>query len=167
MNIIYEIELVKFDKIRKNKSVLEPEERIEEAGNLKTEGNELFREKRYYEAIVKYNSGLNYINQLPTEFLNTKIVDLRLQFYLNITNCHICMQEFNYALKKVEEAFGLKNPPPVKCYYYRCIANMNLGEFELAGKDFKLLRTMLPNDNLVKQLEDDFVIIKEKSMKHC
>lgn len=163
--VTYDIELVKFDKHRKHKSVMQPEERIEEAGFLKIEGNELFRDKKFREAIIKYETGLNYLHQMPTENLNQKVLDLRLQFFLNITNCHLSLFEYNYALKKVEEAFTMKNPPPVKCYYYRCIALMNLGEFEKAGKDYKLLRTMLPNDIQIKQLENDFEKIKENSTK--
>lgn len=160
----FEIEIIKFDKPRKHKSMMEPEERIEEAANLKNEGNELFREKRYMEAMVKYNTGLHYLQQMPTEFLTQKVIDLRVQLCLNITNCHICLTEYNYALKKVEEAFSIKNPSPVKCHYFRCIALMNLGEFQKAGEDYKVLKAMLPNDPLVKQLQNDFEKIKEKTI---
>jgi tetratricopeptide (TPR) repeat protein len=147
------------------------EERIAEAAILKIEGNELFKEKRFKEAIVKYNTGLSYLHQLPNEFsLSNKVMDLRVTLNLNIVNCHLSLTEYNYALKKLEEIENtqniqkMKNFPPVKFYYYRCSAYMNLGEFDKAGQDFKILKAQLPNDPLVKQLENDFIKIKENTI---
>lgn len=172
--VIYEVTLEKIDKVRKSKSAMDYEERIAESAIIKIEGNELFKEKRFKEAIVKYNTGLSYLHQLPNEFsLSNKVIDLRITLNLNIVNCHLSISEYVYALKKLEEIENMnksqniqqiKNFPPIKFYYYRCSANMNLGEFEKAGQDFKILKTQLANDPIVKQLENDFVKIKENTI---
>ena len=92
----------------------------EKAEQLKNEGNELFRLQRYYEAIIKYKDGLEYITQMPTEFLTQKVYDLRHQFNLNITNCHIALNEYNYAMKSLNEAFTINKTP--KCHYFRAVS---------------------------------------------
>lgn len=117
--IYFEIELIKFDKPRKNKIQMEPEERVSEAAILKKEGNELFQENRHREAIVKYETGLHYLTQMPTDFLTTKVIELRLQLTLNITMCHNSMNEYSYALRRVKEAMDIMPTP--KCFYYRCV----------------------------------------------
>ena len=118
-NLIYEVELVKHDKVRKSRTQLNPDERIAEAIDLKQMGNELFKEKRYREAIIRFEDGFKYLTQIPTQELTQKIIDLRSTFTLNVTNCFIQLYEYNYALKKVNESFDIKSTP--KCYYYRCV----------------------------------------------
>ena len=44
-NLYYDIELIKFDKPRPRKSQIGPKERLEQADELKYEGNKLFKEK--------------------------------------------------------------------------------------------------------------------------
>ena len=53
-NLYYDIELVKFDKPRPRKTQINPQQRMEQADELKFEGNKLFKEKRFMEAIIKY-----------------------------------------------------------------------------------------------------------------
>ena len=163
--ITYEIELIKYDKPRKNKIILQPDERIAEAATLKGEGNDLFKEKRFLEAIIKYEDGWEYLTQMPNEFLTSKVFDLRLQIKLNITNCHLSLHEYNYALKKLEEVLSIKNPLVPKFYYYRAIALMNVGEFEKSEDDINNLNNFLQNDPLVKNLKEDLIKLKEKSLK--
>lgn len=118
-NLVYEIELVKYDKVRKSKTQMDFDERIAEAVDLKENGNELFKQKRFREAIIRYEDGFKFLTQIPTQQLTPKIVDLRLNLTLNITNCFLQLYEFHYALKKVNEAFDIRITP--KCYYYRCV----------------------------------------------
>jgi tetratricopeptide (TPR) repeat protein len=160
--LYYEVELIKFDKLRKSKSQMDTDEKIQEASGLKNEGNELFKEQRFQEAIVKYETGLDYIARIPTNDLSSKVYELRQQLYLNIANCHNNLHQYNYTLKHVEEAFSIKKTP--KCFFYRAIALMNLGEFDKAESDIKELDVILPNDITVKKLHDDYLRLKKQTL---
>lgn len=163
MPILYDLELVKVDKPRKNKEFADVEEKMAEVSDLKNEGNQLFREKSFREALIKYNTALNYFFKIPTEDLKTlKILELKQTILLNIVNCHIALLEYNYALKNLPESFEIKESP--KCYFYRAIASMNSGDFEQACLDIQKLKSLMPNDKQIKQLEEDFYKIKEKSL---
>ena len=118
-DIVYEIELVKHDKVRKSKTQMDFDERITEACELKEAGNELFRQKQFREAIIRFEDGLKYLTQIPTQSLTSKIIDIRLTLTLNITNCFIQLYEYHYALKRVNEALDIKTTP--KCFYFRCV----------------------------------------------
>ncbi len=160
--IIYDIELVKIDKPRKNRENADVTEKMTEASDLKIEGNQLFREKRYREALLKYSSGLNYFYKIPTDDLRTnKLIDLKHTLILNIINSHNALFEYNYALKRLPEAFEIKDTP--KCYFYRALASMNLAEFEQAHKDIEKLKSLMPNDKQILRLEDDFKNLREKT----
>lgn len=161
--IFYEIELVKFDKPRKNRENIDVDEKISEANDLKNLGNQLFRESRFREALIKYESALFYFFKIPTQDLLNKLNDLKQSIILNIINCHISLLEFSYALKRVSEAFEIKATP--KCYFYRAVSYMNLGDFEQAIKDVEVLKDLMPNDNQVKNLEKDFYCLKDKIIK--
>jgi tetratricopeptide (TPR) repeat protein len=169
--IIYDIEMVKFDKPRKSKQNMDPEEKVEAAGELKKEGNELFQQGRFREAMVKYEAGLDYISQIPTDFLiadDSKVYLMRMQFYLNLTNCHISLGEFNYGLKKVEKGFEIyeriPKTNPAKLHYYRCICKMNLGDFDEADSDLSILEKLLPGDQTIKKLKEDYTKLREKTL---
>jgi tetratricopeptide (TPR) repeat protein len=160
--IIYDIELVRIDKPRKNREYADVTEKINEASDLKNQGNQLFREKRYQEALIKYTTGLNFFFKIPTEnLIKNKLIELKHTLILNIINCHIALCEYNYALKRLLEAFEIKDTP--KCYFYRSIASMNLGDFEQAQKDIEKLKSLMPNDQQVLGLENDWNNLKEKT----
>lgn len=161
--IIYDIELVKIDKPRKNREYADVTEKMTEASDLKNEGNQLFREKRFREALIKYNTGLNYFFKIPTDDLKTnKLIDLKQTLILNIINCHIALFEYSYALKRLIEAFEIKETP--KCYFYRAMASMNLGDFEQAEKDIEKLKQLIRNDKQVLGLENDLNNLKKKTI---
>ncbi len=161
--IIYNIELVKIDKPRKNREDSDVTEKMTEASDLKIEGNQLFRENRYREALIKYSTGINYFFKIPTEDLKTiKLIDLKHTLILNIINCHLALNEYNYALKRINEAFEIKETP--KCYFYRALSSMNLDDFEQAEKDLDKLKNLLPNDKQVLGLEGDLKRLKNKTI---
>ena len=160
--LVFEIYLEKFDKPRKHKSQMNTDEKIAEATDLKAEGTALFLEARFQESMIKYKDALEYLTKIPNDELNTKIYNIQQSCLLNIVNCHICLHEYNYALKKLEEYFTVNSKTPPKFYYYRAIAYMNMGEFDNAEKDIKNLGYLLPNDISVDKLKKDFWDSKEK-----
>ena len=161
-NVYYEIELIKFDKPRPKKVTLSPNERMEQATELKTEGNELFKEKRYREAIVKYKDGHQYLSQMPTQFLTDEYRDLQNSLTLNITNCHIKLLEYTYGLKNLEENFCFKHTP--KVFYFKAICQMHLGDFDEALLNLNDLAKVLPDDQLTKKIFEDYYALRKKTL---
>ncbi len=161
-NVYYEIELVKFDKPRPKRVTLSPNERMEQASELKKEGNELFMQKRYREAIIKYKDGHYYLTQIPTQCLSEGVRDIQNSLTLNITNCHIKLLEYNYALKNLDEYFHFPKTP--KVFYYKAVCHMRLGEFDVALENLEELKKVMPDDPSVKQCFDEFYALKEKTI---
>jgi hypothetical protein len=128
----YDIELIKYDKPRKNKQQMSSDEKMSEAAELKNEGNELIKQRRFNEAIVKYETGLDYISQIPTDDLTNKVLELRHQLYLNNSMCQNNLYQYSYTLKTVELAFAIKTT--AKCYYYRAVSFINLDSFDAFGR---------------------------------
>ena len=115
-NLYYDIELIKFDKPRPRKTQINPQERMEQADELKFEGNKLFKEKRFMEAIIKYEDARDYLKHLPNDFINDYYHTMQNSLTLNITNCRINLSQYNYALKNLEENFVFKKTPNIKIY---------------------------------------------------
>lgn len=117
--LFVKIELIKFDDLRVSKDKMSFEDRIKEGRKLKLEGNKFFKESKFNQAIAKYETGLDYLSMLPSENLTCEVKELKAQLNLNIANSHISLNEFNYALKKLNENFlDLSN---LKANYFKCV----------------------------------------------
>ena len=161
-NIYYEIELVKFDKPRPKKIQLEPKERIEQASQLKLEGNDLFKEKRFQEAIIKYKDAREYLTQMPNQFITDEYNTLQHTLTLNITNCYINLKNYNYGLKNITENFVFEKTP--KVFYFKSLCEMHIGEFENSYKHLLELQKVLPDENQLKKYFDDYYKFKEETI---
>ena len=161
-NIYYEIELVKFDRPRPRKNQLEPKERIEQASQLKLEGNDLFKEKRFQEAIIKYKDAREYLTQMPNQFITDEYNTLQHTLTLNITNCYINLKNYNYGLKNITENFVFEKTP--KVFYFKSLCEMHIGEFENSYKHLLELQKVLPDENQLKKYFDDYYKFKEETI---
>ena len=162
-NLYYDIELVKFDKPRPRKTQINPQERLEQAGELKLEGNDLFKEKRFMEAIVKYEDARDYLKHLPNEFITDQYHILQNSLTLNITNCRINLSQYNYALKNLEENFVFKKTP--KAFYFKSLCQMHLGDFESSYKNLLELQKVLPDEKQMKAFFNEYYKFKEETIK--
>ena len=163
MKLYYDVELVKFDKPRPKKININPKERIEQAMDLKQEGNNLFKEKRFMEAIIKYKDAREYLKQMPNDFINDNYHNMQNSLTLNITNCHINLSQYNYALKNIEDNFVFEKIP--KTFYFKSLCQMHLGDFENSYKNLLELQKVLPDEKMVKQYFDDYYKFKEETLK--
>ena len=162
-NLYYDIELVKFDKPRPRKTQINPQQRMEQADELKFEGNKLFKEKRFMEAIIKYEDARDYLKNLPNEFITDYYHTLQNSLTLNITNCRINLSQYNYALKNLEENFVFKKTP--KAFYFKSLCQMHLGDFESSYKNLLELQKVLPDEKQMKIFFDDYYKFKEETIK--
>ena len=162
-NLYYDIELIKFDKPRPRKSQIGPKERLEQADELKYEGNKLFKEKRFMEAIVKYEDARDYLKNMPNDFINDFYHNLQNSLTLNTTNCRINLGQYNYALKNMEDNFLFEKTP--KAFYFKSLCQMHLGDFETSYKNLLELQKVLPDEKQMKIFFDDYYTFKEQTIK--
>lgn len=162
-NLYYDIELIKFDKPRPRKTQINPQERMEQADELKFEGNKLFKEKRFMEAIIKYEDARDYLKHLPNDFINDYYHTMQNSLTLNITNCRINLSQYNYALKNLEENFVFKKTP--KAFYFKSLCQMHLGDFESSYQNLLELQKVLPDEKQMKSFFDDYYKFKEETIK--
>ena len=162
-NLYYDIELIKFDKPRPRKSQIGPKERLEQADELKYEGNKLFKEKRFMEAIVKYEDARDYLKNMPNDYINDFYHNLQNSLTLNTTNCRINLGQYNYALKNMEDNFLFEKTP--KAFYFKSLCQMHLGDFETSYKNLLELQKVLPDEKQMKIFFDDYYTFKEQTIK--
>ena len=162
-NLYYDIELIKFDKPRPRKSQIGPKERIEQANELKLDGNKLYKEKRYMEAIIKYEDARDYLKNMPNDFINDFYHTLQHSLTLNITNCRINLSQYNYALKNLEDNFVFNKTP--KAFYFKSLCQMHLGDFENSYKNLLELQKVLNDEKQMKNFFDEYYKFKEQTIK--
>ena len=162
-NLYYDIKLIKFDKPRPRKTEINPQQRLEQADELKFEGNKLFKEKRFMEAIIKYEDARDYLKHMPNEFITDFYHTLQNSLTLNITNCRINLSQYNYALKNLEENFVFKKTS--KALYFKSLCQMHLGDFETSYKNLLELQKVLPDEKQMKNFFDDYYKFKEETLK--
>lgn len=160
--IIYEVELLYFDKPRKSKNEMSTIEKIETATELKSLGINSFKDNSFKEAEKHFEVALDYLTKIPSKDMND-ILDLKLSLILNVCNCLINLNEYANALRKIEQAFQIK--VNAKCYYYRALARMHMAEFQNAEKDIEKLSDYLPGDPTIKNLRTKLSNLKEEYNK--
>ncbi|KAK3700273.1 hypothetical protein RRG08_033551 [Elysia crispata] len=108
------------------------EEDKKKADEIKEEANVFFKNEDYTNAIDKYSKAVKLNPFVAAYYGNRSFAYLR-------TEC------FGYALTDASKALTLdKNY--IKAYYRRASANMALGKFKLALKDFEAVTKVRPND---------------------
>ncbi|KAJ8674519.1 hypothetical protein QAD02_005781 [Eretmocerus hayati] len=112
-----------------------PEE-VSQAEKCKEKANEFFKNQNYDDAISLYTKAIELIPTVAIYYGNRSFAYLK-------TEC------FGYALTDASKAIELdKNY--VKGYYRRAAANMSLGKFKLALKDYETVMKARPNDKDAK-----------------
>ncbi|XP_077998671.1 serine/threonine-protein phosphatase 5-like [Glandiceps talaboti] len=108
------------------------EENKQKAEDVKEKANEYFKGKEYQEAITYY----------------TKAIDLNpcvAAYYGNRSFAYLKTECFGYALEDASKALELDRSY-VKGYYRRATANMALGKYKLALRDYETVTKARPND---------------------
>ncbi|XP_050294825.1 serine/threonine-protein phosphatase 5 [Anthonomus grandis grandis] len=117
------------------KQTTSPED-LEQAEKFKTEANEYFKKQDYNRAIDLYTKA---IEKNP----NSSV------YYANRSFAYLKTECFGYALADASKAVEL-DKSYVKGFYRRAAANMSLGKWKEALKDFEYVTKMRPNDKDAK-----------------
>jgi len=108
------------------------EETAARAEAVKNEGNELFKESHFADALEKYNQAIDLNPEVPT-------------YYCNRAFCHTKMENHGLAIEDAGVALELDRSC-AKGYYRRAASYMALGKYKKALTDYKSLKQLKPND---------------------
>ncbi|KAL8600494.1 Serine/threonine-protein phosphatase 5 [Nucella lapillus] len=108
------------------------EEDKTKAEELKEKANEFFKKEDYNQAINHYSDAIDCNPTVAAYYGNRSFAYLR-------TEC------FGYALSDADKALSL-DKSYLKAYYRRASANMALGKYKDALKDFRYVVTIRPSD---------------------
>ncbi|XP_055956842.1 serine/threonine-protein phosphatase 5 isoform X1 [Patella vulgata] len=122
------------DLVNSNKNCIDSlsEEIRKQADEVKDKANTYFKNEQYNEAINFYTQAIELNPYNAPYYGNRSFAYLR-------TEC------FGYALEDASKALDLDRNY-IKAYYRRASANMALGKFKLALKDFEAVVKVKPND---------------------
>ena len=103
----------------------------------KEEGNRLFKDGKYSEAVCRYREAYNQGGE-----------DAKLALLANIAFCHFKLEQWNECVRVASEAL-LIDPKHSKCLYRRGIGFRNLGDHTAALVDLRAASVLAPDDPVV------------------
>ena len=113
---------------------------------LKSQGNEMLTMGNFQQAIVCYTMAIDLGEE----------GDLLPVLYANRAMAHIKLEAYGLAIADAEQAMKI-DPSYIKSYYRRGSANLAIGKYKLALRDFKAVCKLRPNDrdarNKLKECE--------------
>ncbi|KAF5830730.1 hypothetical protein DUNSADRAFT_14112 [Dunaliella salina] len=154
-SLTYEVEMVGFeepqqpDESADDASGLLFEERLERAEQRRVQGNQLFTEGRYQEALSKYAVALSYMDEdfmIQLEgFYEDKAKQVKLPIHLNMAMCQLRSKDFQTAIYNCSEVLKIE-PGNAKALFRRGTARHALGQTELALPDLQAAAEKSPKD---------------------
>ena len=164
--LTFEIELLKIVVHKKEVSEMTYEEKLAEGKKLKAEGVEKFKAKDFSSARDLFTRTIGYLDALDkTKEAEAEGVNLYATTLSNICNCCNQLKEYRAIINYATTGLRIKELP--KLYYFRAIANANVGEYKSAREDLESLKKALgdkENDEGVKFVKD-LIEKKEKEEK--
>ncbi|MEJ1271468.1 hypothetical protein NN561_002309 [Cricetulus griseus] len=118
--------------------------------NLFAEGNDLFREKDYKQALVQYMEGLNVADYAASDQVALPR-ELLCKLYVNRAACYFTMGLYEKALEDSEKALGLDSES-IRALYRKARALNELGRHKEAYECSSRCSLALPHDENVTQL---------------
>jgi peptidylprolyl isomerase len=158
----FDVELLGFKEKQKEKYEMSPEERVEFAKKLKAEGTEFFQNKKYQDAVTKYEDAANYAvdegisgNDVPEEDHA-----LYVSCSLNVAMCNMKLKEWADAIQACNSVLEIDSEAKnIKALYRRGLARMNMGLLQEAKED---LMVAYKEDPQNKDVRKALASIKEK-----
>uniref|UniRef100_A0A8C4QPA9 Serine/threonine-protein phosphatase n=1 Tax=Eptatretus burgeri TaxID=7764 RepID=A0A8C4QPA9_EPTBU len=150
VQVVEDFQAAQNDKIASPPS----QEDLERSEASKTKANEFFNDKNYDQAIFYYTEAINLNGCNAVYYSNRSLAYLR-------TEC------YGYALSDASSAIRIDSNY-VKGYYRRATANMALGKFKAALKDYETVMKVRPNDKDAKmKYQECAKIVKQKAFERA
>ncbi|EEF28954.1 heat shock protein 70 (HSP70)-interacting protein, putative [Ricinus communis] len=140
---------------------LKQKEALEEANEAKLEGNKVFGEGKYEEALLKYEVALQVAPEIPSS------VELRSICHSNRGVCFLKLGKYEDTIKECTKALEL-NSSYIKALLRRGEAHEKLEHFEEAIADMKKILELDPSNDQAKKaiyLLEPLAAIKREKMK--
>ena len=132
----------------------------------KEEGNELFKGNNFRPAAARYHKALTHASKFfdlsPED--TTEVNQLKLSLYLNLSQCYIKLENWENALRNIEEALKI-DPNNPKAIFRRSVVWETKKEYEKAMQDLKRAEELTPQDAMIIKAIDrvNKLIAKEKA----
>ncbi|KAG8063918.1 hypothetical protein GUJ93_ZPchr0004g39060 [Zizania palustris] len=136
--VLYEVELVSFDKEKESWDLKSNAEKIEAAAKKKDEGNLWFKMGKYAKASKRYEKAAKYV-EYDSSFSDDEKKQskaLKVSSKLNNAACKLKLKEYKEAQKLCTKVLELESTN-VKALYRRAQAYIELADLELAELDVK------------------------------
>mmetsp|Transcript_2532 Transcript_2532/g.3578 ORF Transcript_2532/g.3578 Transcript_2532/m.3578 type:complete len:489 (+) Transcript_2532:44-1510(+) len=156
----FEVELLGFKEKEKEKWEMSPEEKIEKANKLKSEGTELFTCKEFKEAAAKYVQGAVYVfDDEEGEFIPDDDKKLFVSCWSNAAMCYVKLSQWVDAVAACDKVLEVDGEDKnLKALYRRGLASMKMGDNIKAKKD---LMAAYQIDNKNKDVRKAISALKE------
>ncbi|KAJ8912897.1 hypothetical protein NQ315_011220 [Exocentrus adspersus] len=160
----YVVTLKNFEKAKESWS-LDTEEKIEQCKLFKEKGTAYFKAGKYPLAIKLYKKIHTYLENEKDSAIAEERNSLLLASYLNLALCHLKLQDYFEAKNAATNALQI-DPFSEKALFRRGQAFLNIGEPNLASKDFSECLKIDPNNTAAKaQLAACSKTLKEQLQK--
>jgi len=165
-DLFFDVELLGFKEKPKQRYEMNTEERIVYATKLKTEGTELFKEKRFEEGAAKYEESALFVveegvtgNDVPEDER-----PLYVSCWSNAAMCYIKLKSWSDAIRATEHVLEIDSEKEsnVKALYRRGVARTHLGMYKEAKGD---LMDAYKLDNKNKEVRKALAQLKEEVVK--
>lgn len=151
----FEVELLGFKEVPKEKHQMNETERIAEANKLKSEGTALFSKKEFEEAAAKYEEAASYA--VPDGITGNEIEEAGRPLYVscwsNAAMCHIKEKEWVDATRACDNVLAIDEEASsnIKALYRRGLARLNLGMFKESKADLMAAYKIDPKNKDVRR----------------
>lgn len=165
-DLFFDVELLGFKEKPKQRYEMNTEERIVYATKLKTEGTELFKEKRFDEGAAKYEEAALFVveegvtgNDVPEDER-----PLYVSCWSNAAMCYIKLKSWSDAIRSTEHVLEIDSEKAtnMKALYRRGVARTHLGMYKEAKGD---LMDAYKLDNKNKEVRKALAQLKEEVVK--
>ena len=153
----FEVELLSFGPKPKEKWELTDEEKLAKGNELKADAKEMFKDKKFDDALSTYETALDYVQDLKEEAAKALVLSLR----LNIAICGTKTKSYKKSVTQATKVLENEGPSNPKALYWRAVAQKKLANYKEAKKDIVAAIKLEPKN---KAMRKEYDAIK-KAMK--